>query len=136
MNPRPLISAWNAFWFDPVSTSTLAVFRIAFGLVAFAWSVSLVPDAMSFFSKNGILPDQPDFPGLLGGAWGLLGVFPSKSAMIALVVLSIVASLCLMLGVYSQLAAAVVFVAVMSFERRNPFVFNSGDVLSGCWPST
>lgn len=129
MNPRPLISAWNSFWFDPVSTSTLAVFRIAFGLVAFAWSVSLVPDATSFFSKNGILPDQPDFPGVLGGAWGLLGVFPSKGAMIALVVLSIVASLCLMLGLFSQLAAAVVFLAVMSFERRNPFVFNSGDVL-------
>ena len=36
MNPRPLISAWNSFWFDPVSTSTLAVFRIAFGLIAFA----------------------------------------------------------------------------------------------------
>jgi hypothetical protein len=129
MNPRPLISAWNSFWFEPVSTSTLAVFRIAFGFVVFAWSLSLVPDATSLFGKDGILPDQPHYSGQIGGAWGLLGIFPGKGAVIALLVLSIVASLSLMLGLYSQLAAAIVFLAVMSFERRNPFVFNSGDVL-------
>jgi hypothetical protein len=49
--------------------------------------------------------------------------------MIVLLVALIVASLCLMLGVFSQAAALVVFLGVISFERRDPFVFNSGDVL-------
>jgi len=129
VNPRAAIEAWNSFWFKPTSTSSLAVFRIAFGLVVFAWSVSLVPDATSFFTKDGIVTDQPNYTGLVGGAWGLLGVFPSKAAMIVLLVALIVASLCLMLGVFSQVAALVVFLGVISFERRNPFVFNSGDVL-------
>ena len=129
MNPRAVIDAWNSFWFKPTSTSTLAVFRIAFGLVVFAWSVSLVPDATSLFTKDGILTDQPNYTGLVGGAWGLLGIFPSKAAMIVLLVALIVASLCLMLGVFSQAAALVVFLGVISFERRDPFVFNSGDVL-------
>jgi hypothetical protein len=129
VNPRAVIDAWNSFWFKPTSTSTLAVFRIAFGLVVFAWSVSLVPDATSLFTKDGILTDQPNYTGLVGGAWGLLGVFPSKAAMIVLLVALIVASLCLMLGVFSQAAALVVFLGVISFERRDPFVFNSGDVL-------
>jgi hypothetical protein len=129
VNPRAVLDAWNSFWFKPTSTSTLAVFRIAFGLVVFAWSVSLVPDATSLFTKDGILTDQPNYTGLVGGAWGLLGIFPSKAAMIVLLVALIVASLCLMLGVFSQAAALVVFLGVISFERRDPFVFNSGDVL-------
>jgi hypothetical protein len=129
VNPRAVLDAWNSFWFKPTSTSTLAVFRIAFGLVVLAWSVSLVPDATSLFTKDGILTDQPNYTGLVGGAWGLLGIFPSKAAMIVLLVALIVASLCLMLGVFSQAAALVVFLGVISFERRDPFVFNSGDVL-------
>jgi vitamin K-dependent gamma-carboxylase-like protein len=129
VNPRALIDAWNSFWFKPTSTSSLAVFRIGFGLVVLAWSISLVPDATSLFSKDGILPDQPHYTGLVGGAWGLLGIFPSKAAMIVLLVALIVASLSLMLGVFSQAAALVVFLGVLSFERRDPFVFNSGDVL-------
>jgi vitamin K-dependent gamma-carboxylase-like protein len=129
VNPRGFVSAWNSFWFDPVSTSTLAVFRIAFGLVVFAWSVSIAFDASSFFTKRGILPDQPKFSGDLRGAWGLLGIFHSKSAMFVLLALLIVASLCLVLGLFSQVAALVAFLALMSFERRNPFIFNSGDVL-------
>ena len=129
MNPRGIVSAWNTFWFDPISTSTLAVFRIAFGLVVLAWSVAFLPDASSFFTKHGILPDQPDFSGNLGGAWGVLGIFHSKSVLWVLLVLMIVGSLCVILGLYSQLAAIVVFIGVMSLERRDPFVFNSGDVL-------
>jgi hypothetical protein len=129
VNLRGIVSAWNTFWFEPVSTSTLAVFRIAFGLVMCAWSITLAVDASSFFTTKGILPDQPHFTGSLGGAWGLLGIFPSKGAMIVILFLLIVASFCLMLGLYSQVAATIVFLAVMSFERRNPFVFNSGDVL-------
>jgi hypothetical protein len=33
------------------------------------------------------------------------------------------------LGAWTRIAAAVVFVGLMSFERRNPFVLNSGDQL-------
>lgn len=129
MNPRAIISGWNAFWFERTSTSSLAVFRIVFGLIVTAWSISFLPDMSSFFTKNGILPDQPAYRGSFRGAWGLLGIFPSKGAMIALVLAMIVASICLTLGLFSQLAAAVVFVGMLSLERRNPFIFNSGDVL-------
>ncbi len=129
MNPRALVSAWNRFWFEPVSTSSLAVFRIAFGLITFAWSISLLPEVSAFYTKNGIMPHQQPFGGPLRGAWGLLGIFPSKGFLLVLVVALIVASVCLTLGLFSQLAAAVVFLALMSFQRRNPFVVNSGDVL-------
>jgi vitamin K-dependent gamma-carboxylase-like protein len=129
VKPRELLAVWNAFWFEPMSTAPLAVFRIAFGLVALAWSISLVPDVSGFFTEDGIVPDQPTYSGDQHGAWGLLGIFPSKGMAIAVVVSLIVASACLTLGLLSQLAALVVFLGVMSVERRNPFIFNSGDVL-------
>lgn len=126
---RGLVEAWNGFWFEPVSTAPLALFRIAFGLVAFCWGISLLPDLFAFYTKRGILPDQPTFSGDLHGAWGLLGFFEGKTAAIAVGVMLVVAAACLALGLFSQLAALLVCVALLSFQRRNPFVVNSGDVL-------
>jgi hypothetical protein len=120
------LGGWNRFWFEPVSTAPLAVFRIVFGLVVFFWTLSLAPDLSSFFTKSGILPQQQHYT---GGAWGLFGTFPSKTAVVIVWALLLVASIALILGVFSQLAAAVVFLAVLSFERRNPWVFNAGDGL-------
>jgi hypothetical protein len=124
-----IADAWQRFWFEPVSTAPLALFRIAFGLVAFFWGISLLPDVIAFYTKRGILPDQPTFSGDFHGAWGVLGIFESKTAAIALAVLLIVAAACLAVGLFSQLAALLVCIALLSFQRRNPFVVNAGDVL-------
>ena len=126
---RSAVAAWNTFWFEPVSTAPLAVFRIAFGLIMLAWSVSLLPELSALFMRRGILPEQPPYSGDLSAAWGVLGIAPSKPAVIALAVAMIVASLCLLSGLVSQLASAVLFIGLLSFQRRNPFVVNSGDVL-------
>jgi Vitamin K-dependent gamma-carboxylase len=123
------VAGWSRFWFEPVSTAPLAVFRIAFGLVVFFWTLSLLPQLSPFFTKGGILPQQPHYSGDLREVWGLLGIFPSETAVVLMWVALLIASIALTIGLFSQLAAAVVFVALMSFERRNPYVFNSGDVL-------
>jgi hypothetical protein len=120
------VDGWNRFWFEPVSTAPLAVFRVVFGLVLFFWTLSLLPELSPFFTKNGILPQQAH---LTGGAWGLFGTFTSETAVVIVWVLLLVASIALVLGVFSQLAAAIAFVAVLSFEQRNIWVFNSGDAL-------
>jgi hypothetical protein len=120
------VGGWNRFWFDPVSTAPVAVFRIVFGLVVFFWTLSLLPELSPLFTKEGVLPQQPHYT---AGAWGLLGSFPSKTAVVIVWTVVLVASIALVLGLFSQLAAAVVFVGVLSFERRNPWVFNSGDDL-------
>lgn len=120
------VGEWNRFWFEPVSTAPLAVFRIVFGLIVFFWTLSLLPELSPFFTRTGIFPREPNYS---GGAWGLFGTFPSKTAVLIVWAVLLVASIALVLGLFSQLAAAVVFVAVLSFERRNPYVFNSGDGL-------
>jgi Vitamin K-dependent gamma-carboxylase len=120
------VAAWNRFWFEPVSTASLAVFRIVYGLILFFWTLSLVPELSPFFTSDGIFPVQPHYT---GGAWGLLGSFTSNTAVWIFWAALLVASIAIVLGLYSQLAALVAWVALVSFEQRNPYVFNSGDGL-------
>jgi hypothetical protein len=122
---RPL-AAWDRFWFAPVETSTFALYRIAFGIVALAWTVSLAPSLFAFYSSDGILPEQPDYP---AGAWGLLDVFPGDAAVTVLYLLMVVASLFVLAGFRTRLAAVVLFLGFVSFSRRNPWILNSGDLL-------
>ncbi len=121
-------AAWRRFWFEPEETSTLAVVRIAFGLVVLVWTLSLTRDADDFFTSSGILPGS-DFQGEAAASWGLLDLFDGQLAVTALLVVLTLASLCLIVGQDTRVAAVVVFIGVLSLERRNPFVFNSGDSL-------
>jgi hypothetical protein len=129
VKPRALVAGWNTFWFEPMSVAPLAVFRIVYGLVALAWSLTLIPEYYALLTRDGILPHAPAFTGKQAGAWGVLGTFPGKTAAVLLLVAVIVASLLLILGFFPQLAALVLLIGMMSFERRNPYVFNAGDVL-------
>jgi hypothetical protein len=125
---RDFASAWQRFWFQPEETSTLALVRVAFGLVVLAWTLSLGHDGRAFFSASGILPDS-EFPGRAGAAWGVLDLFDRQAAVTVVLVVLALASICLVVGQWTRVAALVVFVGVLSLERRNPFVFNAGDGL-------
>ena len=118
-------SAWERFWFSPQPTSTLAVVRIAFGLLVLGWTLSLAGDLDAFFSHSGLVASQPSATWL----WGVLGVFGSDLAVQILYGVLLVACVALILGYHTRLAAVLVFVGVLSFERRNPFVTNAGDGL-------
>jgi hypothetical protein len=116
---------WEGFWFEPTQTSSLALLRIAFGVVVFAWTVSLTPDLSAFFSSAGIVGAQPG----IAGVWGVLGVAPGGAVVLVVYAAMLVGSLALAAGWRTRLAAVVVFVGLLSFERRDPWVFNSGDGL-------
>ena len=51
--------AWERFFFEPTSTATLAVFRIAFGLVMTAWTLTQLPYLFVFYGPAGVLPTPP-----------------------------------------------------------------------------
>jgi hypothetical protein len=122
-----LVVAWNRFWFRPVETSTVALFRVAFGLLALGYTLSLAPVLFAFYSDDGILPAQPTYSGTL--AWGMLGFFPSDAAVVLFYFLLLVGTIALLAGFRARLAALVVFVCLISFGRRDPWVLNSGDLL-------
>jgi hypothetical protein len=122
-----LVAAWNRFWFQPIESSTVALFRVAFGLLALGYTLSLAPVLFAFYSDDGILPAQPSYSGTL--AWGMLGFFPSDAAVILFYFLLLVGTIALLVGFRARLAALVVFACLISFGRRDPWVLNSGDLL-------
>src|SRR6185295_9468808 len=76
-----------------------------------------------FFTSAGIWPDAGTT------RFGLLRLFPDAWAAWALLMLLMVAAVALAVGFHARIAAVLVLVGVMSFERRNPLVFNAGDGL-------
>jgi uncharacterized membrane protein YphA (DoxX/SURF4 family) len=124
---RHAVSAWDRFWFAPVDTSTLALFRIAVATVILSWTLALAPSLYAFYSRDGILPTYPVYEGTL--AWGLIEYFPSNAAVTLFYFLLLIGSICLLFGFFTRLAAFIVFVCVVSFAHRNPWVLNSGDLL-------
>jgi hypothetical protein len=119
-------NAWQHFWFDPQETSTLAIFRIAFGLVAIGWTATLGPNLSAFYGPDGIVPHQlPDGP----GAWGILDIWHGWVAVVVLFVVTLTAATALTVGMFSRFAAALVWIGIVSFEHRNSLVSNSGDGL-------
>lgn len=120
-----VVDGWRRFWFQPQPMTSLGLVRIAFGLLMLGWSLSLLPDLLTFFGRDGVRPGPP----AIRYTWGLLHVFPSDRGVIVVWALLFAAALALTVGWHTRLAALVVFVGVLSFQRRDIFVFNSGDVV-------
>jgi HTTM domain len=120
-------SIWDAFWFTSVETSTLALFRIAVGILVLGWTLALAPSLYAFYSRDGILPAYPDYQGTL--AWGLLEWFPSNGAVTLFYFALLLASICMLVGFATRVATLIVFICMVSFAHRNPWVLNSGDLL-------
>ena len=117
--------AWERFWFEPISSATTVLVRTAFGVLVFLWALSVLPDATALFGPGGVLADSPH----QAGGWSLLDLWNGNALAIGLIVAVAAAGICLALGAWPRLAAAVVFVAFVSLGKRNPFVGNSGDGL-------
>jgi hypothetical protein len=115
---------WNQFWFEPQATSSLALFRIAFGFVAICWTMSLVPYALTFYGPDGILPSPPERQPY---EWGLLFWFPGPAAVIAVVAATFVAAIGVMVGAFTRTATVVLALGMMCLEQRNSFTMNAGD---------
>ena len=123
---REVVEGWNRFWFTPQSTAPLALFRVAFGLTSFVWTITLAPDLSAFFGPAGVAPSAPE---LSEGSWSLLTLSPGMPVVVALWAATLVASVAVTIGAQTRLAAVVLFVGILSFERRNGLVFNGGDGL-------
>jgi hypothetical protein len=120
---KRLLATWDDFWLAPEPTSTVAVVRVAYGVLLLAWAATLGPDLSPFFSTSGLLPGGHDLP----WSWSLLDAVGSDVVTTVVYGLLVAAAVGLVLGYRTRLAAVVAFVAVISFYRRNPAVFQSGD---------
>jgi hypothetical protein len=120
-------AAWQRFWFEPESTAPLVLVRVAFGVLVLGWGLSLAPDLLDFLGPEGVVPDPSSYEG--PALWTLLDVFDSNAAVVACYLAMLAAAVALIAGFQPRLAALVIFAVLVSFERRNVWMTNSGDEL-------
>lgn len=90
-----------------------------------AWAVSLLPDLDDFFSSTGVVPRQP----ISRYELGVFEIWTGDRAIMVGWAVLMVAAFAMTLGWHSRLASLTVFVLILSFEYRCPYIFNSGDGL-------
>ena len=121
-----ILDRWNTFWFRPEPTSTIAAVRIVFGFVATLWTLSQIPTLGTFYGSAGVLPEPPtpEF-----GGWSLLGLSDAPAVLVSLWVATLLGAIGVMVGFRTRLATVLLFVGILSFQRRNPEILNAGDYL-------
>lgn len=117
--------AWQSFWFEPRQMYTLGLVRIAFGALVIVWTLWLLPIRDAMLGPGGVTAEQPSIP----QTWGLFAMWNTDAAILAGIIVLLVAAIALLVGWHSRIAAVIVFVLILSLERRNPWMFNSGDAL-------
>lgn len=125
--PRSAATPWarlNDLLFAPRSVAPMALYRIAFGALVTIWTIALAPDVLHFFG-----PDMVGRPARGPGMWSVLGTEPSEVLTLGVYGALLLAAVAVMLGYRTRLAALVVFVVLVSFSRRDPWVYNSGDAM-------
>lgn len=119
------VRQWRTFWFLPESTAVLGLVRIAFGFLMIVWSLSLLPDLTRLFGDGSVLPGSPT----TGFEWSLFDLSDGSGVRLGVWAALLAASVALTVGWHSRVAALLVLVGLMTFQRGNPYVFNSGDAL-------
>lgn len=119
-----IVGGWNRFWFEPTETSSLALFRIAFGLIAFVWTATLIPNISAFYGPNGILPSLPDRG---PGEWGLLAFSTNPALTVIVVAGTLVAAVAVTVGAFTRVASIALWIGIVSLIQRNAYITNSGD---------
>jgi hypothetical protein len=117
--------AWRTFWFRPEPLYALGLIRIAFGIMVVGWAFSFLPDLDDFFTSDGVIvrPTTDPFE------WGVFQHAGDDRAVLMGWLVLLLAAVALTVGWHSRAAAVIVFVLVLSFQYRNPLIFNAGDVL-------
>ncbi len=113
-----------------VDTRSLALFRIALGLLVMALVADYAVDVRTFYSDEGVLPREAMFAfwgkGLLWSLHALSGATWWSGFLLAV---TFVCALGFALGVGWRACGVALWILMVSLANRNPLVMNSGDSL-------
>lgn len=122
--------AWNRFWFQPISTSSISVFRIFFGILSGLSASFYLEDCQIWFGLDGPLPPETvsrHSPALLGDL--ILSLHWGSEVYLALLWIKILACLAVTLGMYTRTSLFILWLADILLYLRNPLFWHHGDTL-------
>jgi hypothetical protein len=117
-------SPWDRFFFEPVATTPMALLRMAWGALAALWALTLLPDVDPLLTDGALGYDR----GRPAGSWNPLDLVGWDRAPLVVCALLLLAAVATAVGYRTRLSAAVAVLCMLSLQRTNPTVFNSGDL--------
>jgi predicted DCC family thiol-disulfide oxidoreductase YuxK len=125
---KDIVSAWNRFFFQPISPVPIATYRILLGLVLLANYILMIPDVTEWFTDQGTL-SLATAKKLAGGQG--LNIFrwlPNADWLVwAIFLISFLAVITMTLGLFTRTSSIIVYITLISFHHRNSLILNSGD---------
>jgi hypothetical protein len=122
--------AWQQFFHLPEPVATLAVFRIAFGLVLVANGLTLLPYVSDFFGPRGLLGVKGLAKAYPNPRLSLFYLLPQTEGAARLVVWAyLMAAGMLTVGLSTLVMGPVTWLLLVSLHHRNSAIFNAGDTL-------
>jgi hypothetical protein len=128
---KKISEAWNRFFFEPTSGSTLGVFRFFYGLVVFIAILGVYPYRDIFYAADGLVLPEVMIKHY-STRWMILGFsfLPLTEPGLNLFFLALlVAAAMLSLGFFTRFASIIVFLGLYSLHNRNFYITNAGDLL-------
>lgn len=120
---------WLRFWFEPAPASTLTLMRVALGVSTLAWALSIGPDLRTFYFDDGLFPE----PGYADHRLGLFQWFTSDLVVVAVYFALAIASIALIAGRGTRVAAPVLWITMLTMQQGAPNALNAGDLLLRIW---
>ena len=124
---------WNEFWFQPISSIPLGVFRMVFGVLALAYALLLLPERFLWFGSRGVLPlaDSDAYNGTGAGPahFDLLAFSGADHWLTLFFAVFLLAALFLTLGFWTRTSAIIVYLCINTLHSRDNVIHNSGDTV-------
>ena len=123
------LSAWNAFWFRPVSARPLGAFRIAYGLAVLVHLAFLAPEMDLWLSDAGLLRGTEARE--LAGPWrpSPLHYWQSPPVIHAVFGATVAVTVLLIAGWRTRVMSALLYAALLAMHHRNLASCSGADVL-------
>ena len=128
---------WNTFFFRPTSPVPLGLFRLVYGLVAFAYGALLFPERYTWFSNKGVLTGAE--AAAYNGGVSVFGIFVHQFSLLMLPGMDrwltvffaayLLAAFSLIVGFWSRTSAALVYLGIAALHARNAPIHHSGDTV-------
>lgn len=125
---RAPLEAWNAVFYAREPATTIALFRVLFGLLLIANALLFVRQARLWIGERGVLPRERYLEAFGHSRFTLLAYLPGSDAWVFVILgLHVLAATSLVLGFATRCSAAVVFITLVSIQHRNPLVLYGAD---------
>ena len=127
---RAVTDAWNKFFFTPQRPTALALYRIVFATLVLLDLFLWYPDWLTWFGVDGLLTMNSLRGAGRAAQFNIFVIWPhNNTAIIVLFWIIVVFAVFMLVGFMSRISSVIVFVALLSLDKRNPMILSGGDVL-------